>query len=254
VRKRISNSIPGLGNSIFFAAGIFGVARNTFRKFFIQIKRAVDVVIAIQALILTLPLWILITVAIKLDSRGPVILKQERVGLNQRRKQRREKKVMASVNRSQERRVQFNHGRKFIMYKFRSMYEDAEKMTGPVWAGERDPRITRVGYLLRKTHLDELPQFINVIKGEMSLIGPRPERDVFVDELSKKIQKYHKRLYIKPGITGLAQVRQHYDSSLKDVKRKVHYDLLYMRRMCLMMDFKIIMGTILVMMTGKGAR
>ena len=247
--------VPEPGTLMLFGTGILGLLAGTFRKFFRQIKKGMDLLMAGVGIILTLPLWGLIAIAIKLDSKGPVLLKQERIGENRRSIARRRSADLAGSKRQgKERRITFDYGLSFTMYKFRSMYEDAEKMTGPVWAEEKDPRITRVGYFLRKTHLDELPQLINVLNGDMSIIGPRPERRIFVEQLTKEIKKYHKRLKVKPGITGLAQVRQHYDVSLQDVKKKVHYDLLYIRRMCLMMDLRIIFGTFVVMLTGKGAR
>jgi lipopolysaccharide/colanic/teichoic acid biosynthesis glycosyltransferase len=142
----------------------------------------------------------------------------------------------------------------FDIYKLRTMRLDAEKYTGPVWAQENDPRITIVGKLLRKSHVDEIPQLVNVLRGEMSIVGPRPERPVFVADLSQKITDYNKRLNVKPGITGLAQVRHRYDETLEDVKKKIKLDLLYIKEMCVMTDLRIMARTILVVLTGKGAR
>jgi len=154
---------------------------------------------------------------VKLTSRGPVFYTQERVG-------------------------QF--GRIFRIIKLRTMRVDAETRTGPVWAEKNDPRVTPVGAFLRKTHLDELPQLINVIRGEMSLVGPRPERPCFVEELKRQVPDYAKRLAIKPGITGLAQVRAEADRTLRDVRRKVKLDLLYIRRMCWICDFLVMLRTL----------
>jgi len=132
------------------------------------------------------------------------------------------------------------------------MYQDAEKKTGPIWAGADDPRITRVGKILRKLRIDEVPQFINVFKGDMSLIGPRPERPYFVEQLKKEIPFYSRRLRVRPGITGWAQIKHEYDQSLDDVRKKVQYDLFYLENMSLRMDLKIILSTISVMLRGKG--
>ena len=132
------------------------------------------------------------------------------------------------------------------------MVQDAESKTGPVWAQENDPRITIVGRFLRRTRLDEIPQFINVLKGEMSLVGPRPERPYFVDKLSGKIPLYKRRLAVKPGITGWAQIKQGYDTTIEDVKSKVRYDLFYIENMSFRMDLKILLMTFYTMFRGKG--
>jgi lipopolysaccharide/colanic/teichoic acid biosynthesis glycosyltransferase len=142
-------------------------------------------------------------------------------------------------------------GRLFSMYKFRSMHKDAEK-AGPKWADKRDARVTRVGRVLRQLHLDEIPQFWNVLKGDMSLIGPRPERLVFVEQLTKEIPLYRRRLKVRPGITGWAQVKHKYDESIEDVRKKVQYDLFYIENMSLRMDFKIILSTFSHMLMWKG--
>ncbi len=189
------------------------------------VKRLMDVIVSLFVLVVGLPLWILISILIKIDSPGPVIYKQERVGKD---------------------------GKIFTLYKFRSMFKDAEQMTGPVWASKNDPRITRIGKILRKLHLDEIPQFINVLKGDMSLIGPRPERPVFVEKLSKEIPLYRRRLKVKPGITGWAQIKYKYDESIEDVKTKLKYDLFYIENMSFRMDLKIIFYTIWHILSGKG--
>jgi lipopolysaccharide/colanic/teichoic acid biosynthesis glycosyltransferase len=132
------------------------------------------------------------------------------------------------------------------------MYQDAESRTGPVWATSNDPRITSVGKFLRKTRLDEIPQFFDVVRGEMSLVGPRPERPHFVEMLSKEIPLYKRRLSVKPGITGWAQIKQGYDTSIEDVKSKVRYDLFYIENMSFRMDIKILLMTFYVIITGKG--
>lgn len=192
-----------------------------------QIKRIVDILVSLIILIVGAPFWLLVGLLIRLSSPGPVIFAQERIGQN---------------------------GRPFTMIKFRSMYEDAEKRTGPKWATEDDPRITPLGRILRKTRLDEIPQFINVLKGEMSLVGPRPERAYFIEQLKQEIPWYIQRIKMKPGITGWAQVKHKYDATIEDVKQKVLYDLYYFENMSLILDIKILVRTILVVFTGKGAR
>jgi exopolysaccharide biosynthesis polyprenyl glycosylphosphotransferase len=191
-----------------------------------QVKRLMDIVVSFSILTLGAPVWLLTALMVKLTSKGPAVFAQERVGRN---------------------------GKHFIMYKFRSMFEDAEKISGPKWATENDPRITPFGRFMRKTRLDEIPQFINVLKGEMSLVGPRPERQYFVDKLKKEIPWYVRRIKMKPGITGWAQVKHKYDETLEDVKQKVTYDLYYFENMSLALDIKIILRTIWVALTGKGA-
>ena len=190
-----------------------------------KLKRIFDIVISFLILFLTLPLSFFVAIAIKLDSKGPVLFKQERIGMN---------------------------GKKFKIYKFRSMYQDAEKNTGPVWSTKNDPRVTRVGKILRKLRIDEIPQFVNVLKGVMSLVGPRPERPYFVEQLSGQIPYYKRRLKVRPGITGWAQVKHKYDESIEDVKVKLRYDLFYIENMSLRMDIKILARTILVVLFGKG--
>jgi exopolysaccharide biosynthesis polyprenyl glycosylphosphotransferase len=191
-----------------------------------QVKRLMDIIVSFGILVFGAPLWLLLAAIIKVTSGGPAVFRQERVGRN---------------------------GKTFVMMKFRSMYQDAEKRTGPVWATENDPRITPVGRFLRKTRLDEIPQFINVLKGEMSLVGPRPERAFFIEQLRKEIPWYVRRIKMKPGITGWAQVKHKYDASIEDVKQKVLYDLYYFENMSILLDLKIILRTVLVVFTGKGA-
>lgn len=188
------------------------------------LKRVVDIVLSALGLIVSLPLFLLFAVLIKLDSPGPVFYKQVRVGLN---------------------------GTKFELIKFRTMINDAEKGIGPVLASENDPRITRVGRFLRYTRLDELPQLINVLKGDMSLVGPRPERPHFVDQFSGEIAGYGYRLKVRPGITGLAQVLGKYDTDAED---KLRYDLYYIRNYSPLLDIQIILQTIRVMLTPDAAR
>lgn len=190
-----------------------------------RLKRLLDISISFIILIVTLPLSFIIAIAIKLDSSGTVFFIQQRCGLND------------SV---------------FKMIKFRSMFKDAEKQSGPVWSQKDDPRVTRVGKVLRKLRLDEIPQMYNVLKGEMSLVGPRPERPFFVEKLAKEIPYYKRRLKVRPGITGWAQVKHKYDESIEDVKEKLRYDLFYIENMSISMDFKILFRTIFVVIFGKG--
>ncbi len=187
-------------------------------------KRAIDIFVSLFILIMMLPLLLIIALLIRISSRGPVFYKQIRVGKN---------------------------GAEFTMYKFRSMYKDAEEY-GPEWAGEKDPRITWIGRIIRKIYLDEVPQMINVLNNEMSLVGPRPERPYFVEILKKDIPYYYKRIAIKPGITGWAQIKHKYDESLSDVKEKLKYDFYYIENMSLKLDFKIMINTILVILFMKG--
>lgn len=213
---------------------------------YLAIKRACDVAVAVVALAgfgLVLPLLAMI---IKLDSPGPVFYSQERVGINRRR---RGKPAEGGV----ERRRVLQPGRPFKVHKLRTMRTDAEA-GGPRWAAQNDARVTRVGRFLRKTRIDELPQFLNVLKGEMSLIGPRPERLVFVRQLEKDIPNYHERLLVLPGITGLAQVINGYDDGLESVKRKIALDREYISRAGIRQDGRILWSTVGVVLKGEGAR
>jgi len=188
-------------------------------------KRVMDVLVAAIVLVLWLPIWILVALAITLDSPGPVFYRQERVGRN---------------------------GRSFMMFKFRSMKKDAERLSGPKWAEKNDPRVTRVGKMIRRIHVDEVPQFINVLVGDMSLVGPRPERSFFVEKIERQLPLYRRRLKVRPGITGWAQIKYRYDQSIEDVKTKLKYDLFYIENMSWRMDLKILFNTLYVMLRGKG--
>ena len=206
-------------------------------------KRAFEVVAALLALTcfgLMLPL---LAVAIKLDSPGPVFYSQERIGINRRR--RRE-----STGRNQ--RKVLRPGRPFRIHKLRTMRTNAET-NGPQWAQQNDARITRVGKFLRKTRLDEVPQFVNVLRGEMSLIGPRPERLCFVREFERDIPGYLDRLLVMPGITGLAQVISGYDSDTDSVRRKVDLDRQFISEYGLKQDLRILASTVRVVLKGEGA-
>ena len=218
------------------------------------IKRLFDVVGAILGIILTLPLWLIITVLIKMDSQGPVFYSQTRVGRNLRRNRRRTSSQDSVGNsRSRERRRDNCFGRTFNLFKFRTMIHDAEKESGPVWAKPNDKRVTRFGAFLRKMRFDELPQFLNVLSGEMSLVGPRPERPAFVTDLTDRIDGYSMRLIVKPGITGLAQIKGGYDSSEATVTMKLGYDLNYIKTWSIWLDIVILFKTVKVVLSGKGA-
>ena len=189
------------------------------------VKRAFDILFSLLILIITLPLCFLIALSIKVTSKGTIFFKQKRMK---------------------------NTNDEYDMIKFRTMIMDAEKETGPIWADKKDKRVTGIGRILRKFWLDEIPQFINVLKGEMSIVGPRPERLHFVEILEKEIQFYRRRFFVKPGITGWAQVKHKYDESVTDVHKKITFDFHYIQNFSLWLDFKIIFLTIYMMLFGKG--
>ena len=204
---------------LIFSDGFVKTARTEI------IKRLFDVTLASVGLILAAPLMVLAAIAIKVESAGPVLYRQPRSGQN---------------------------GCIFILNKFRSMRRDAEEGTGPVWAQQRDPRVTRVGALLRRMRLDELPQLFNVLLGHMSFIGPRPERPEFVHALQKEIPYYMKRLSIKPGITGWAQVKYGYGATVEDALEKLQYDLYYIKNLSLFLDLLILLNTVQVVLFARG--
>jgi lipopolysaccharide/colanic/teichoic acid biosynthesis glycosyltransferase len=206
-------------------------------------SRAVNFLLALVALILLFPLLLLIAVLVWLTSPGPVLYTQVRVGLDRR------VPIDASLNHRRQRDI---GGRPFTIYKFRTMRVDAENGSGAVWAQQRDPRVTPIGRLLRQYRLDELPQLLNVLKGEMNIVGPRPERPTIFAELREHIAEYPLRQRAKPGITGLAQINHHYDRSLEDVRTKVHYDLEYIRRQSVTEDFRIMLKTVPVILLRRG--
>jgi lipopolysaccharide/colanic/teichoic acid biosynthesis glycosyltransferase len=190
-------------------------------------KRIIDVVVSFLGLILSVPLILLTAIAIKLESSGPLFYRQERVGENERY---------------------------FTLLKFRSMTKDAEAQLGPVWAAENDPRVTRVGAIIRKLRIDEIPQMINVLRGEMSFVGPRPERPYFVATLKQNIPYYDLRHSVKPGITGWAQICYRYGDSEQDAIEKLQYDLYYIKHMSPVFDLQIIFESFKVIVFGWGAR
>lgn len=196
------------------------------RMLTMMLKRAIDLAVAGACLLVLSPVFLLIGLLVKLDSPGPAFYRQIRVGLG---------------------------GQPYMIWKFRSMRHDAEK-SGPRWAQANDPRVSRVGKWLRKTRLDELPQFINILRGEMSLVGPRPERPNFVQELRTQIPYYDIRHTVRPGMTGWAQTRFQYGASVEDAHVKLQYDLYYVKNMTLAMDFRILIETVRVVLLGEGAR
>lgn len=208
-------------DSLLFAEGF---ANGRIAK---AIKRSSDILVSLVLLLLTLPLVLLTAVLIRLESAGPVLYRQTRVGL---------------------------HGKPFTLLKFRSMAMDAEEAGKPRWATQQDPRITRVGSFIRPMRIDELPQLINVLRGEMSLVGPRPERPMFVEELARVIPFYRERSYVKPGITGWAQVNFPYGASVEDARQKLSYDLYYVKNRSLLLDLFILLATIRVILFREGAR
>lgn len=233
---------------------IFEVALHGsfFRNMNAYLKRGLDIGLALIGLMLSAIFFLILPVLIKLDSRGPIFYSQVRVGHNRRRQKRRNLTVSTSANRRNgDRRTNDLYGRTFNIYKFRTMREDAEKKCGPVWASDNDPRITPVGRLLRRTHLDELPQLFNILRGDMSFVGPRPERPFFVNQLAVKIPKYTDRLNVKPGLTGLAQIKAGYDVSFESVKEKLGYDLEYCQNGNLASYFKIMFITLFKSVLGK---
>jgi sugar transferase (PEP-CTERM system associated) len=191
------------------------------------LKRTIDLIISGAFLALVLPMCLLVAMAIRLESRGPVFYRQERVGLN---------------------------GRVFQLWKFRSMRTDAEKDGVPRWAATADDRVTRVGHFIRMVRIDEIPQVINVLAGDMSFIGPRPERPFFVEQLRELLPNYDLRHRVRPGITGWAQVNYPYGASIEDAKRKLSYDLFYLKKNDVLLDLAILVQTVRVVLFAHGAR
>jgi sugar transferase (PEP-CTERM system associated) len=191
------------------------------------VKRMLDLSFSVLGAVLSAPLMVLTAIAIRLDSAGPILYSQPRVGEN---------------------------GRVFRVYKFRSMRTDAERGGTPVWASDGDDRVTRVGRFIRTTRLDELPQFWNVMRGDMSFVGPRPERPFFVDQLAREIPFYLQRHAVKPGLTGWAQVKYQYGSSVEDATEKLRYDLYYIKHLSIFFDLTIVLDTVKVILFGKGAK
>jgi exopolysaccharide biosynthesis polyprenyl glycosylphosphotransferase len=201
---------------------------RAFKRGFIMraTKRAIDLLVAVIGLVMTLPLLVIIALLIKLDSSGPVFYRQLRVGLK---------------------------AQPYMILKFRSMFHDAEK-GGARWTSVKDTRITRLGSYLRKWRLDEIPQLVNVIRGEMTLVGPRPERPVFVQELRRDIPYYDLRHAVRPGITGWAQTQFRYAATVEDSHVKLQYDLYYVKNMSIQLDMRILLDTVRVIILGEGSR
>jgi len=212
--------VEGLSTQWFVFTNGFKLSNTSTR-----VKRSFDVIFALLLILVTAPLLAVIAVAIKIDSAGNVLFRQVRVGL---------------------------HGKTFVIYKFRSMCQDAERETGPVWTRERDERVTTVGWLLRKFRLDEILQAFNVLRGEMSFVGPRPERPYFVDLLEQEIPFYNLRHYVKPGITGWAQVMHPYGDSIEAAYEKLQYDLYYAKHKSLGCDTGILLKTLKIVLLGRG--
>jgi lipopolysaccharide/colanic/teichoic acid biosynthesis glycosyltransferase len=217
-------------------------------------KRVFDIAVASLAMIVASPVMLLAALVIRFDSRGPIFFKQERIGINKRRGDRRRSiaAIEGCCRRGSDRRREINAGRPFMIYKFRTMIQDAEK-GGPKLACANDPRITRVGRFMRKTRIDEIPQFINVIRGDMSFIGPRPERSFYINQVKREVPEFTMRLMVKPGITGLAQVENGYTQTVGEMKGKLFYDLKYIANLSLAQEIRILFKTVYVVVTGKGA-
>jgi exopolysaccharide biosynthesis polyprenyl glycosylphosphotransferase len=188
-------------------------------------QRLLDIAVALLMLVFVWPLMILTALAVRADSPGPALFSQERIGRD---------------------------GKPFTLYKIRSMRTDAETASGPVWATANDPRITRVGRFIRKSRLDELPQLFNVLAGSMSLVGPRPERAHFVDDLATKIPYFRQRHLVKPGLTGWAQINYRYGASFEDAVQKLQYDLFYIKNQSLLFDLSILFNTVKIVLLRKG--
>jgi sugar transferase (PEP-CTERM system associated) len=221
--ERVAGKIPieNLKPSWMVFNSGFQVSKGMMLK-----KRLISVVLSSVLLALFAPVMVLLAILIKLDSKGSVFYKQERVGQD---------------------------GKSFMLVKFRSMHENAERESGPVWSKENDDRVTRIGRFMRRTRLDELPQFFNVFHGDMSMVGPRPERPHFVQQLADEIPYYPLRHIVKPGITGWAQINYGYASSKEHTVEKMQYDLFYIKNMSFVLDILIILETIKTVLTEKGS-
>ena len=203
----------------------FDLVRST--RYSLFEKRVVDLLVACALIVFTLPLLAIVALAIKCDSPGPILYRQERVGLG---------------------------GRRFMLLKFRSMVQNAESDGQPVWAAEKDVRVTPVGRIIRRLRIDELPQLLSVLRGDMSMVGPRPERPYFVNKLTDVIPFFAERHKVKPGITGWAQINYPYGASIEDAREKLAYDLYYTENRRLSLDLAILISTVRVVVSQQGAR
>ena len=206
-------------------------------------RRLLNFSLALLALIIAAPVMLVVAILVRLTSRGPAIYTQTRVGLDRR---------SGGPDRVNRRRREDVGGKPFRIYKFRTMTVNAEHGSGAIWAQANDPRVTWIGRYLRQYRLDELPQLYNVLRGEMNIVGPRPERPTIFAQLREHIDEYQLRQRAKPGITGLAQINHHYDRCIEDVKTKVSYDLQYIERQGVLEDIKIMLQTIPVMLFRRG--
>lgn len=222
----MAEAVTGLGRTEnIYGLPLIRVNPDIMAPWMAAAKRLGDLLAASAVIMLTFPLLLVIGLLVKLGSTGPAIFSQERVGYK---------------------------GRHFTIHKFRTMFDNAEENSGPVWATPNDPRITPLGRFLRRFRLDELPQMWNILNGDMSFVGPRPERPHFVDLLKEEFAFYHRRLLVRPGLTGWAQIRGNYDNSLDDVGSKLKNDLFYIENMSIRLDLKILLLTIKVMLSGQG--
>jgi len=216
--------MPEPSTMILVGSGLAGIAIRVIQQQYRMLKRLVDVIVATGALVVFSPCLAITMLLVKLTSRGPVFFRQDRVG---------------------------KKGRIFEIIKLRTMHVNAEAQTGPTWAKPNDPRVTAVGRVLRRTHLDEVPQLFNVLKGDMSIVGPRPERAFFTKKFAREFPEYMRRHDVRPGITGLACIRCRSDQDIRDVRRKLKLDLIYVRRICWLVDFRIMVET-LRFLVGRG--
>ena len=222
--ERVMSQIPIADLRPGWVALADGFSRSRWIRFS---KRTLDILLSLPCLILTAPISLLAAIAVKLDSKGPVFYSQEREGLDEH---------------------------PFTLYKFRSMIHDAEAGSGPVWAGSEDPRVTRVGKILRTFRIDELPQLFNVLKGEMSMVGPRPERPFFVSQFKQTVPYYHLRFAVKPGITGWAQISYPYTATDEDAINKLQFELYYIKNVSAFLDIQILLLTLKTVLLGRGAQ
>jgi len=237
LRCRLTGVVVEEGEAFFervtgkIAVGAMRPSYLIFNPGFVQhpfaelVKRGFDLFAAVVGLALAWPVMLVVALVVRLDSPGPALFRQERTG---------------------------RHGKPFTLCKFRSMRADAEKLSGPVWATQDDPRVTRIGRFLRKSRLDELPQLFNVLLGDMSLVGPRPERPHFVDELAEEIPYFYQRHIVKPGLTGWAQINYPYGNTVEDALQKLQYDLFYIKYQSMLFDLSILFNTVKTVVLRKG--